>query len=70
VFFRDVDVVKDRHVSVLSGGELQRLSIAITLAHDVDCYIFDEPSSFLDLKQRLQLASIFQVNLHSLATGV
>lgn len=57
----NADALKDRHVKVLSGGELQRLSIAITLAQDVDCYIFDEPSSFLDLKQRLVLVSLFQV---------
>jgi len=44
----------DQSVSELSGGELQRATIARTLAQDADIYLFDEPSAFLDIEQRLE----------------
>ncbi len=46
----------DRPINVLSGGELQRVAIAATICRDADVYLFDEPSSYLDVKQRLQAA--------------
>ncbi|HEX9260938.1 MAG TPA: ribosome biogenesis/translation initiation ATPase RLI [Candidatus Bathyarchaeia archaeon] len=48
--------VLDRKLDVLSGGELQRVAVAATLSRDADVYLFDEPSSYLDVKQRLQVA--------------
>ncbi|MEA3229512.1 MAG: ribosome biogenesis/translation initiation ATPase RLI [archaeon] len=46
----------DSKISTLSGGELQRLAIAQTILKEADVYYFDEPSSFLDAKQRLCMA--------------
>ncbi len=46
----------DRSLSQLSGGELQRVAIAATLLKDADVYFIDEPSSFLDVKERLRVA--------------
>ena len=46
----------DRPLEVLSGGELQRVAIAAALSREADVYLFDEPSSYLDVKQRLQVA--------------
>ena len=46
----------DRKLEVLSGGELQRVAMAATLSREADVYLFDEPSSYLDVKQRLQVA--------------
>jgi len=46
----------DRQLEVLSGGELQRVAMAATLSREADVYLFDEPSSYLDVKQRLQVA--------------
>eukprot|EP00667_Euglena_gracilis_P006011 EG_transcript_6055 len=43
----------DRPVARLSGGELQRLALAVTCGQAADVYLFDEPSSYLDVKQRL-----------------
>ncbi|MGQ9513544.1 MAG: ribosome biogenesis/translation initiation ATPase RLI [Thermoproteota archaeon] len=43
----------DRSVSVLSGGELQRLAIAVACSKQADIFLFDEPSSFLDIEQRI-----------------
>ncbi|MFQ5758276.1 MAG: ribosome biogenesis/translation initiation ATPase RLI [Candidatus Bathyarchaeia archaeon] len=48
--------VWDRTLDVLSGGELQRVSITATICREADVYLFDEPSSYLDVKQRLQAA--------------
>lgn len=52
----DLSPVLDRDVDALSGGELQRLGIAATAANDSDLYYFDEPSSHLDIYQRLNAA--------------
>jgi ATP-binding cassette subfamily E protein 1 len=48
--------VWDRTLEVLSGGELQTVAIAATICREADVYLFDEPSSYLDVKQRLQAA--------------
>jgi len=48
--------VWDRNLDVLSGGELQRVAVAAALSREADVYLFDEPSSYLDVKQRLQVA--------------
>ncbi len=40
----------------LSGGELQKLLIAAALARDADVYVFDEPSSYLDVRERTNMA--------------
>jgi ATP-binding cassette subfamily E protein 1 len=45
-----------RSLEVLSGGELQRVAVAATMSRQADVYLFDEPSSYLDVKQRLQVA--------------
>jgi ATP-binding cassette subfamily E protein 1 len=45
-----------RPLDVLSGGELQRVAIAAAICRQADVYLFDEPSSYLDVKQRLQAA--------------
>lgn len=49
----DIDKLLERDIENLSGGELQRVAIASTLLKNEDIYMFDEPSSFLDVKQRL-----------------
>lgn len=45
-----------RQVDQLSGGELQRFAIAVVAVQHADVYMFDEPSSYLDVKQRLKAA--------------
>ena len=47
----------DREVSALSGGELQRLALAACLSKDANAFLIDEPSSFLDIKQRFRAAA-------------
>ena len=50
----------DRDISVLSGGELQRVAIATAICRDAQIYLFDEPSSFLDVYQRTRAARIIR----------
>jgi ATP-binding cassette subfamily E protein 1 len=52
----ELDAVWNRNLDVLSGGELQRVAVAATLCREADVYLFDEPSSYLDVKQRLEVA--------------
>ncbi|MDP8003358.1 MAG: ribosome biogenesis/translation initiation ATPase RLI, partial [Caldisphaera sp.] len=54
----NLDKIFDRDVKNLSGGELQKLVIAATLSKDADIYIFDEPSSYLDIKERIKVSKI------------
>jgi ATP-binding cassette subfamily E protein 1 len=49
-----------RSLDVLSGGELQRVAVTATLCRDADVYLFDEPSSYLDVKQRLEVAKVIR----------
>jgi ATP-binding cassette subfamily E protein 1 len=50
----------DKSVNELSGGELQRLAVAVAAAKDADYYFFDEPSSYNDIYQRLAVARVIR----------
>jgi len=46
----------EKRVDELSGGELQKVAIAECLSKDVSIYLLDEPSAYLDVEERLELA--------------
>jgi len=52
--------LQNREIKVLSGGELQRFAIAACAIQTSDVYMFDEPSSYLDVKQRLTAAHMIR----------
>ena len=58
--------IQERYMSELSGGELQRVSIAECLATEADIYLFDEPSAFLDVEMRLQVAQLLRKSIEEL----
>ena len=55
-----IDAIIDRELEVISGGELQRVAIAAVILRDADVYLFDEPSSYLDIYQRIEVAKVIQ----------
>jgi ATP-binding cassette subfamily E protein 1 len=52
--------ILDRDIAQLSGGELQRLAVAVAAAKDAEYYFFDEPSSYNDVYQRLAVAKVMR----------
>lgn len=52
----ELKVIWNRPLNVLSGGELQRVAVAAAISREADVYLFDEPSSYLDVEQRLKVA--------------
>ena len=52
----NLDHLLDRDINQLSGGELQRFACAAACSKQAKIYLFDEPSSYLDIKQRIQMA--------------
>jgi ATP-binding cassette subfamily E protein 1 len=49
-----------RNIEDLSGGELQRFAMLIVMIQKVDVYIFDEPTSYLDVRQRIKSSQLIR----------
>ncbi|MDA4114666.1 MAG: ribosome biogenesis/translation initiation ATPase RLI [Thaumarchaeota archaeon] len=49
-----------KRVPDLSGGELQRVAVAVAAMKEADIYLFDEPSSFNDIYQRLAVSRLIR----------
>ncbi len=62
----ELDLVKilDNDIGTISGGELQRVAIAAAVLKKANLYLFDEPTSYLDIKQRIKISRFIE----SLAT--
>ena len=50
----------EQSLKELSGGELQRLAVAVAASKDTEFYFFDEPSSYNDVFQRTGVARVIQ----------
>jgi ATP-binding cassette, sub-family E, member 1 len=55
-----IDPVIDQEVQHLSGGELQRVAMALALGKPSDVYLIDEPSAYLDSEQRITCAKVIK----------
>ncbi|CAL1688648.1 unnamed protein product [Lasius platythorax] len=65
-----IDDIMDQEVQNLSGGELQRVALALCLGKPADVYLIDEPSAYLDSEQRLVAAKVIKrFILHAKKTG-
>ena len=51
-----VNFLLDRNIMELSGGELQKVAIAACLSRKADLFLLDEPSAYLDVEERLNMA--------------
>eukprot|EP00388_Colpodella_angusta_P022255 GDKJ01056842.1.p1 GENE.GDKJ01056842.1~~GDKJ01056842.1.p1 ORF type:complete len:607 (+),score=157.74 GDKJ01056842.1:26-1846(+) len=61
----ELNHIKDRTIDQLSGGELQRFAIGLVSVGAADMFMFDEPSSYLDIRQRLRAAHTIRSVLNS-----
>ena len=59
----DLENSVEQELNELSGGELQRLAVAVCASKEADFYFFDEPSSYNDVFQRTGVARV----IHGLA---
>ena len=50
----------EQSLKELSGGELQRLAVAVAASKEAEFYFFDEPSSYNDVFQRTGVAKVIQ----------
>ena len=55
-----MDLLMDNYVKELSGGELQRVAIAACLSRQADLFLLDEPSAYLDVEERLNVARVLR----------
>jgi ATP-binding cassette subfamily E protein 1 len=56
----DLKNILGTDIANISGGELQRVAIAATVLKKANVYIFDEPSSYLDIKQRIKVSKFIK----------
>jgi ATP-binding cassette subfamily E protein 1 len=49
-----------KRIDELSGGEIQRIAIAACWLRDADVYLFDEPSSYNDVRERLEVSKLIR----------
>lgn len=55
-----IDTMAERHISLMSGGEIQRVMIAKTLSQEAPIILMDEPTNHLDVKYKLALMKIMR----------
>ncbi|NLK44981.1 MAG: ABC transporter ATP-binding protein [Tissierellia bacterium] len=71
---------KDKNLRELSGGERQKVYIAMVLAQDTDVIFLDEPTTYLDINHQLEILRIVKelkdmgktivMVLHDLTSGL
>jgi len=55
-----LEKIMKRKISHLSGGELQKVAIAVAYLKDADIYYIDEFTNFLDIEERLKIGVILK----------
>jgi ATP-binding cassette subfamily E protein 1 len=67
-----INLLFDRKIKELSGGELQKVAIAACLSQNADLLLLDEPSAYLDVEERLNTAKTIRrvVEAHNIPAFV
>ena len=58
--YLEVTDVLDKFPAQMSGGQKQRVAIAGVIAMQPKCIVLDEPTSFLDIRYKLELLSVLK----------
>lgn len=58
--YLDILDLRNRFIDTLSGGQLQRIFIAMVLTQDTDFILLDEPLNNLDIKQSISMMKILR----------
>lgn len=66
----DTTKLKERELSSLSGGQAQRVWIAMALAQEADILILDEPTTFLDPAHQLEILHLLKEINHIKQTTI
>ena len=56
----NLEPILDRELGTLSGGEVQRVVVAASLLKDAELYVLDEPMAYLDIEQRIRVATVIK----------
>jgi len=55
-----IEAILGNKIETLSGGELQKVAVAATAMKDAELFFFDEPTSYLDISQRINVAKFIR----------
>ncbi|MBS3159434.1 ribosome biogenesis/translation initiation ATPase RLI [Candidatus Woesearchaeota archaeon] len=56
----NIKTILKNKIKYLSGGELQKVHIAKALSQECDLILMDEPSAFIDIEDRLNVAEVIK----------
>ncbi len=54
----DAEALSKQNLSDLSGGQRQKVYIAMSLAQDTETILMDEPTTYLDIRNQMEILSI------------
>lgn len=60
ISYLSLEEIKDQHIDTLSGGQLQRVLLAMVLVQDTKYIMLDEPLNNLDMKHGVEMMLLLQ----------